>query len=162
MSRKAEHDYQSTLLNIATNELTSHGAMLFAVSISSFTFLRIINDYYINRFPNIPILNNIILWVFLSILFGVSFYVFFRLIYWARVLSSAFFVTQDSEHTSFAIYALAVFENTRERLQRSKFEKSVIYPFIPKGRFPSWRVIIYDLVVGALISFILIYALGGW
>jgi hypothetical protein len=155
-------DYQSVLLNIAINELTSHGVMLFAVLTSSVAFLRIINDYYKNRCYKIPKTNNVILWIFLSTLFGLSFYVVIKLVFWARVLSSATYLSQTPKHISFVNYTRAVYAHARGTLQDNPYEKLVFYSFLPRGKFPHWRIFVMDLGVGGLISFWLMYALSNF
>ena len=153
--------YQEMLLNVVVNELTSHGAMLFAVLSSSFVFLRIINDYYKNQCYKINCFNNFILLMISSILFGISIYVFIKIIYWGRILHFTINISQTPQHDFFINYTRLVISKAVTSLRDSPLEKVFIYPILPKGGFPNIKVILLDWLIGGIISFTLMSALGG-
>ena len=153
--------YQEMLLNVVVNELTSHGAMLFAVLSSSFIFLRIINDYYKNQCYKINCFNNFIIFIFSSILFGLSLYVFIKLIFWGRMLHFTIGIESEGIYSSLKDYTNIVSKSTLNSFQDSLFEKLFIYLFLPLEELPFWNTILKDLFIGGIISISLMSALGG-
>lgn len=154
MSSQSIIEFQKMLLNVVTNELTSHGAMLFAGLISSFHFLRFIYERY-RKLWGLTIWSKIILYIGLTVLLSFSIYVIERLIFWGRTLHVTMsFVPSGYNFASFYKYhqkVNSIVVNTTHPL---------IAPFIFRERFHPWRYFVRDLSGGSIVSVALFYAIG--
>lgn len=150
--------FQKMYLDVATNELTSHGALMFAVLSSTFVFLRIINDNF-NRATNNKAISKgriITYGIMLTVLYGLSIYVFGRLIEWARLLNEILFFDEiANNYTTFTSFVGDITRPLKERLTKT------IYGFLlTRGPFPSLITISIDLSLGSICTMVSFYAIG--
>lgn len=135
--------------------------MLFAGLISSFHFLRIIQDNYFRKCKEFSLTSKIIFGTILSFLFCFSLYVVERLIFWGRILH----ITMGMDPIKYNY--ICSFKQFKEKAMQETaitMEKWLA-PFILRGTFLkgklSWlRLIILDLSLSAILTAILFWAIS--
>ena len=153
-------EFQKMMMDLATNELTAHGVMLFAVLSPSFIFLRIINDNYYTRKKEhceVKDIHKFIFWFCLNILLGLDLYIIKRLLVWARVLhETVTFDFMSVNVTSFEKFLNQVMKNAHDYYSRYFLGDIIIF----KGEFPYIFTIILLMTISSLISILLLYSLN--
>ena len=140
------------MLIVATNELTSHGAMLFAVLVSLFSLLRILNDQKGSMDTGRKLISGICI----SILSSISSYIFVRLLYWARLLNSMTYF--DFSNKSITTYR--EFINEMFNYMHNITQGDIFYNIIKYGRYKNIHFTLFIIAVGIIVTTTLFYSIN--
>lgn len=155
--------YQAELLNLLTNQLISHSAILIALLTSTFYYLHHFRPYSSqSRWRFVKVFFYI---AFGGALFGLVFYILYRLILYSQLWGVAI-TLDDNNMKSLYEYYLKVFEKAFENIEYSGWMRVIpgVELEIAKGfkwfhKLPIfWRLFIC-WIFGSLISYLMYFVI---
>jgi len=145
--------YQSDLLKAFNAQLISHSALLLASLTSTFIFL--------SKFRPHHLAGTIMYHLTGGALFGVTFYVVYRLILYGQLWMATIHCS-DKGYENFHEYYLEVYKNAFEYMKHSRWAWPSPWIIASFRRFHSFQIItraICCLLLGCLITWLIYYSL---